>query len=56
VKLKITENSQTGRKLRLKGKGLGDGDQFIELKIVNPRIASDRQRHAFKQLQAEFNS
>tara|TARA_A100001037_G_scaffold265703_1_gene257358 strand:- start:204 stop:440 length:237 start_codon:yes stop_codon:yes gene_type:complete len=56
VKLKIPANSQTDRKLRLKGKGLGDGDQFVELKIVNPHIASDQQRHAFKQLQAEFNS
>ena len=56
VKLKIPENSQTGRKLRLKRKGLEDGDQFVELKIVNPRIASDSQRQAFEQLQAEFNS
>tara|TARA_E500000331_G_scaffold358039_1_gene422380 strand:- start:2299 stop:3129 length:831 start_codon:yes stop_codon:yes gene_type:complete len=56
VNLKVPENSQTGRRLRLKGRGLGNGDQFVELKIVNPRIDSDKHRQAFEQLRSEFNT
>ena len=40
VKMTVQPNSQTGQKLRIKGKGLkrksGYGDLFAVLKIVNP--------------------
>lgn len=54
VSLKIPENSQTGSKLRLKGRGLSNGDQIVTLNIVNPRIISDEQKQAFEQLQTAF--
>ncbi|MBI3706903.1 MAG: DnaJ domain-containing protein [Proteobacteria bacterium] len=36
VSLTIPPNSNTGTKLRLKGRGIAGGDQFVELKIVLP--------------------
>ena len=54
VNLKIPPNSQNGNKLRLKGRGLGDGDQIVVLKIVNPRVESDRQRAAFEAMKNGF--
>ncbi len=54
VSLKIPENSQNGAKLRLKGRGLGNGDQFVILKIVNPVITTDAQRAAFGEVQKAF--
>jgi len=56
VRLTIPENSQTGSKLRLKGRGLGDGDQIVTLNIVNPHIINDQQKQAFAQLQTVFSN
>lgn len=53
VGMKIPAGSQTGRKLRMKGRGLpGDppGDQFVHLKIVNPPHADAATREAFERL------
>ncbi|XOV86308.1 MAG: DnaJ C-terminal domain-containing protein [Pseudomonadota bacterium] len=55
VNLKIPPNSQNGARLRLKGRGLGDGDQFVLLKFVNPRVTNDAQRKAFEALDAAFD-
>ncbi|MGF1615537.1 MAG: DnaJ C-terminal domain-containing protein, partial [Gammaproteobacteria bacterium] len=44
VDLKIPSGSQSGRKLRLRGKGLGcgqRGDQYVVLQIVTPSANSD---------------
>ncbi|WP_343069822.1 DnaJ C-terminal domain-containing protein [Paracoccus amoyensis] len=36
VNLSIPAGSNTGRKLRLKGRGINGGDQTVELKVVMP--------------------
>lgn len=53
VGMKIPAGSQTGRKLRMKGRGLpGDppGDQFAHLKIVNPPHTDAATQEAFERL------
>jgi len=54
VNLKIPANTQNGSKLRLKGRGLGTGDQIVVIKIINPKAASAEERHAFEALKSTF--
>ncbi|EAR20419.1 DnaJ C-terminal domain-containing protein [Nitrococcus mobilis] len=57
VDLKIPANSQSGRRLRLRGRGLpGDppGDQYLELRIVNPLVQTERARELFRELEREL--
>ena len=59
VTLTIPAGSQSGQKLRLRGKGLPKrgsdehGDMFVELKIVVPKEKdlTDKERKLFEQLQ-----
>ena len=42
VTLTIPAGSNTGKTLRLKGKGVGgQGDQFVRLQVVLPELADD---------------
>lgn len=54
IQLTVPANSQTGQKLRIKGKGLpgklGTGDLFAVFKIVMPRTVDDSQRALWEQL------
>ena len=53
VDMKIPAGSQTGRALRMRGRGLpGDpaGDQFVHLKIVNPPLGDAEVEAAFERL------
>jgi curved DNA-binding protein len=55
VNLKIPAGSQSGQKLRLKGKGLpmkghGRGDLYARLKIVVPKTLSERERELFSEM------
>jgi curved DNA-binding protein len=53
VQMKIPPNSQSGRKLRLKGRGLPGnppGDQFAVLKIVTPPAESEAAKQAYRRL------
>lgn len=53
VKLKIPAGSQTGKKMRLKGRGMPGkkpGDQIITLNITNPDISNDEQKALFEQM------
>jgi curved DNA-binding protein len=55
VNLKIPAGSQSGQKLRLKGKGLphkghGRGDLYARLKIVVPKKLSARERELFSEM------
>jgi curved DNA-binding protein len=54
INLTIPPNSQSGERLRIKGKGLvnknGVGDLFAILKIVNPKIASEDTKQLWSQL------
>lgn len=57
VDLRIPPGSQSGRKLRLKGRGLPGnpaGDQFVELSIRAPVAESDAQREAYEGLRKHF--
>lgn len=57
VELKIPADSDAGRKLRLRGRGLPgnpDGDQIIELEVVAPRPADDAQKQAYRDLAKAF--
>ncbi len=60
VELKIPPDSEGGRKLRLRGRGLpgsggaADGDQIVELEILAPRANTDGERDAYRQLRDAF--
>ena len=57
VDLRIPEGSQSGRKLRLKGRGMPGahpGDQLVELSIRVPLAESDAQRAAYEALREQF--
>ena len=57
VDLRIPAGSQSGRRLRLKGRGLPGhpaGDQLVELSIRAPVAENDAQREAYEALQKQF--
>jgi curved DNA-binding protein len=60
VELKIPTDSEAGRKLRLRGRGLPGsgsapaGDQIVELEILAPHAHSDGQRDAYRKLRDAF--
>ena len=60
VDLTIPPNSQSGRKLRLRGRGIPaaePGDLYAELKVVLPEATSEATRAAYQALQkaGDFN-
>jgi curved DNA-binding protein len=60
VELKIPPDSEGGRKLRLRGRGLpgsggaADGDQIVELEILAPRANTDDERDAYLRMRDAF--
>ena len=62
VELKIPADSEAGRKLRLRGRGLpaaggaAAGDQIVELEILAPRAHDDAQREAYARMRDAFGS
>ncbi|AHY58118.1 MULTISPECIES: DnaJ C-terminal domain-containing protein [Stenotrophomonas] len=57
VELKVPAESDAGRKLRLRGRGLPgnpDGDQIVELEIVAPAPTEEAQKKAYKALAKAF--
>lgn len=59
VKLKIPKNSQTGRQMRLKGRGLPGnpvGDQYITLEIVIPTHNNEKMDKLYQDLANEAAS
>ena len=56
MNLQVPKNSQSGSKLRLKRRGLGNGDQIVTLNIVNPQIENELQKQAFETLQTAFSN
>jgi len=58
VELKIPANSEAGRKLRLRGRGLpgkpADGDQIVELEVLAPSPQNDAQRSAYEAMRDAF--
>ena len=50
-------DSEAGRKLRLRGRGLPGtpaGDQIVELEITAPRAVNERQRTIYRMLASAF--
>jgi curved DNA-binding protein len=57
VSLRIPADSDTGRRLRLRGRGLpGDaaGDQYVVIEVRAPRAQDDSQRAAYRALAESF--
>ncbi len=55
VKLKVPAGSSSGRRLRLRGKGMPNqrgkpGDAYAEVRIVVPQSLSERERELFEEL------
>jgi curved DNA-binding protein len=55
VRVKVPPGSSSGRKIRLRGKGLrganGDrGDLYAEIRIVLPESFSEREKELYRQL------
>jgi len=58
VDLRIPAGSQSGGKLRLKGRGLGGkrpGDQYVVLQIVTPAADTDAARAIYDRMAREFD-
>jgi curved DNA-binding protein len=58
VDLTIPPNTQSGRRLRLRGQGLnrrsgGRSDQYVRIEIVNPPSLSPKERQLYEQLKSE---
>ncbi|MEQ4576932.1 MAG: DnaJ C-terminal domain-containing protein, partial [Gammaproteobacteria bacterium] len=57
VELKVPADSDAGRKLRLRGRGLPgnpQGDQIVELEITAPVPADEAQKKAYRNLAKAF--
>ena len=57
VDLKIPPNSQGGKKLRLKGRGLPGnppGDQYVVLQMVTPPAQTEAQKALYEQMAREL--
>ena len=57
VDLKIPADSEAGRKLRLRGRGLPGtpaGDQIVELEVLAPRANNEAEREAYQHMQEVF--
>jgi curved DNA-binding protein len=58
LKLKIPEGSASGKKMRIKGRGLPakvNGDQFVILKIVTPPADSDEDKQFYQEMKKKFD-
>jgi curved DNA-binding protein len=58
VEMRIPPNSQSGQKMRLRGRGLPGqtpGDQYIQLKIVVPPANTPEARAAFEELKQKLD-
>ncbi|MBB1126218.1 DnaJ C-terminal domain-containing protein [Thiospirillum jenense] len=59
ISLRIPPQSQSGQKLRLRGRGLTGnppGDTLVQLEIVNPPVKTDAQRAVFERLAEQFSA
>jgi len=57
VELTLPANTQGGKKLRLKGRGLPaatPGDQFVLIQIVTPPAKTDEQRAVYQEMAKQF--
>lgn len=58
VDVRVPPDSDTGRKLRLRGRGLpgkpAPGDQIVELEVYAPKADTDAQRELYRQMAEQF--
>ena len=54
VSMNIPEGSDTGRRLRLRGRGMPGGDQYVVIEVRAPKPVSDAQRAAYEGLRQAF--
>ena len=57
IKLTVPAGSQTGRKMRLKGRGLPGqpaGNQYIVIQIHTPAASTETERNYYKDMQTQF--
>lgn len=54
LKLKVPPNSQTGKKMRLRGKGLAGGDFYVVLDVILPPAVSDEQKNFYRKMSEEM--
>ena len=58
VDLKVPANSDSGRKLRLRGRGLpgkpAAGDQIVELEVRTPKATTDAQKELYREMEKAF--
>jgi DnaJ-class molecular chaperone len=47
--VKVPPGTSSGARLRLRGKGIAGGDQFIEIKIVVPKASDERSRELIEE-------
>jgi curved DNA-binding protein len=55
--MQIPEGSDTGRRLRLRGRGMPGptpGDQYVVIEVHAPKPGSDAQRQAYEALRDAF--
>ena len=58
VELTVPAGAQSGRKLRLRGRGFPgtpNGDQIVSIKLVTPAAESAEAKEAYARMQREFN-
>lgn len=59
VDLKIPPNSQTGKKMRLKGRGLSStkatGDQYITLAIMTPKPVTEKDKELYRNMKQSMS-
>jgi curved DNA-binding protein len=58
VAMQIPANSQSGQKLRLRGRGLpgvSPGDQYVQLRVLLPSASSPEARTLYEQMRAQLN-
>ena len=59
VELKIPPHSQTGKKLRLKGRGLSSasatGDQYVTLAIITPRPQTNSEKELYRTMEKSMS-
>lgn len=54
IKLKVPEHTQSGKKMRLKGKGLADGGFYVVLDVILPPAVSEAQKAFYQNMATEM--
>ena len=54
LKLKVPPQTQTAKKMRLKGKGLAGGDFYVVLDVILPPAFTDEQKRFYKRMSKEM--